>query len=62
MGGLILIFLLALLIVILITPALRARRQRLDDRTANTAHDEVMRRLETHRKWHETEDDPGGRD
>jgi hypothetical protein len=62
MGGLILIFLLALLIVILITPALRARRQRLEDRTTNTAHDEVMRRLETHRKWRETEDDPRGRD
>lgn len=52
MGGLILIFLLAILIVVLVTPAARAyadrkRRERSGD---STAHDAVISRLEDHRK------------
>ena len=51
MGGVILIFLMAILIVILVTPAIRAhveskRRQATDQ----SAHDAVISRLEDHRK------------
>lgn len=50
MGGVILVFLLAVAIVILVTPALRARAREKRDEVAKTAHDAVISRLEDHRK------------
>jgi len=50
MGGVILVFLLALAIVILVTPALRARGRKQRDDVAETAHEAVISRLEDHRK------------
>ena len=50
MGGVILVFLLAIAIVILVTPALRARAREKRDDVAKTAHDAVISRLEDHRK------------
>lgn len=50
MGGIILVFLLGLAIVILVTPALRARAREKRDDVAKSAHDAVISRLEDHRK------------
>ena len=50
MGGVILIFLLALAIVILVTPALRGRGRKSRDDVAQSAHDAVISRLEDHRR------------
>jgi hypothetical protein len=50
MGGVILIFLLAMVIVILVTPALRARGRKARDDVAQSAHDAVISRLEDHRR------------
>jgi flagellar biosynthesis/type III secretory pathway M-ring protein FliF/YscJ len=50
MGGVILVFLIGLAIVILVTPALRARGRKQRDDVAQTAHDAVISRLEDHRK------------
>jgi hypothetical protein len=50
MGGVILIILLGIAIVILVTPALRARGRKQRDDVAQTAHDAVISRLEDHRK------------
>jgi type II secretory pathway pseudopilin PulG len=50
MGGVILVFLLAIAIVILVTPALRARARAKRDEVAKSAHDAVVSRLEDHRK------------
>jgi len=51
MGGIILIVLLALLIVILITPAIRARTTSAKREDGEpTAHDAVISRLEDHRR------------
>ncbi len=50
MGGVILVFLLGLAIVILVTPALRARAREKRDDVAKSAHDAVISRLEDHRK------------
>lgn len=50
MGGVILVFLLGLAIVILVTPALRARARERRDEVAKSAHDAVISRLEDHRK------------
>jgi len=49
MGGVILVFLLAMAIVILVTPALRARGRKNRDDVAQSAHDAVISRLEDHR-------------
>lgn len=52
MGGVIFVFLLALVIVILVTPALRARlsRQRPpSEPREETPHEVVIRRLDDHR-------------
>ena len=62
MGGVILIGLLALVIVLLLTPALRARAVRKRDDVANAAHEAVISRLEDHRKPKpRNPDDPNGR-
>jgi type II secretory pathway pseudopilin PulG len=50
MGGVILVFLLAVAIVILVTPALRARGRRNRDDVAQSAHEAVISRLEDHRR------------
>ena len=50
MGGIILVFLLAIAIVILVTPALRARAREKRDEVAKSAHDAVISRLEDHRR------------
>jgi len=50
MGGVILVFLLAIAIVILVTPALRARARGKRDEVAKSDHDAVVSRLEDHRK------------
>ena len=50
MGGIILVFLLAIAIVILVTPALCARAREKRDEVAKSAHDAVISRLEDHRK------------
>ncbi len=50
MGGVILVFLLAIAIVILVTPALRARARGKREEVAKSAHDAVVSRLEDHRK------------
>ncbi|HEX5006610.1 MAG TPA: hypothetical protein VFV70_05825 [Hyphomonadaceae bacterium] len=57
MGGIILIALLALLIVILITPAIRARAANARrEKGEPTAHDAVVSRLEDHRRRKHTAD------
>ena len=56
MGGIILIALMALLIVILITPAVRARTKDRRDEADRTAHDAVVSRLEDHRRRKQTAD------
>ena len=50
MGGIILVFLLAIAIVILVTPALRARAREKRGEVAKSAHDAVISRLEDHRR------------
>lgn len=50
MGGIIFIELIAIVIVILITPAFRARARRDRDATGSTAHEAVISRLEDHRR------------
>lgn len=50
MGAVVLALLLGIAIVILITPALRARGRKQRDEVAQTAHEAVVSRLEDHRK------------
>ena len=50
MGGIIFIGLLAIVIVILITPALRARAREKREQGEPTAHEAVVSRLEDHRR------------
>ncbi len=50
MGGVILVFLLALVVVILVTPALRARAERKRQALDQRAHEAVVSRLEDHRR------------
>jgi hypothetical protein len=50
MGGMILVFLLILVVVILVTPALRTRARKQRDDVANAAHEAVVSRLEDHRR------------
>lgn len=50
MGGFILVFLLILVVVILVTPALRNRGRQQRDDVARTAHEAVVSKLEDHRK------------
>jgi len=57
MGGLILLFLFLLGLVILLTPALRARARMQEERDVNVVHEEVLRRLELHRKRRDGEAD-----
>jgi hypothetical protein len=57
MGGIILVVLLALLIVILITPAIRARAAKGKRNAVDrTAHEAVVSRLEDHRRRKQTAD------
>lgn len=56
MGGIILIALLAVLVVILITPALRARARERQAGENPTAHEAVVSRLEDHRRRKQTAD------
>jgi hypothetical protein len=49
MGGIILALLLGMVIVILVTPALRARGRKQRDDVAQTAHEAVIKRLDDHR-------------
>ena len=53
MGGVILLFLLAILIVVLVTPAIRARFGRLPtpppEGGQESPHEQVVRRLDDHR-------------
>jgi hypothetical protein len=56
MGGIILIALMALLIVILITPAIRRRAKQKRDEGDPTAHEAVVSRLEDHRRRKQTAD------
>lgn len=60
MGGLILLFLFLLGLVILVTPALRARARAREEREVNAAHEEVLRRLEVHRKRRDADDEATG--
>ena len=50
MGGIILVGLLAILIVVLITPALRARAKEKREAVDRTEHEAVVSRLEDHRR------------
>ena len=50
MGGIILIALVALVIVILITPAIRSRTKQKRNEVEQTAHEAVVSRLEDHRR------------
>ena len=50
MGDVILFFLFVLAIVILITPALRARGRKRRDDVVQSAHEAVISRLEDHRR------------
>jgi hypothetical protein len=49
MGGVILILLLGIAIVILLTPAIRARARKQRDDIAESAHEAVIKRLDDHR-------------
>lgn len=65
MGGVIFIFLLALVIVILISPAIRARFGRRPPPSASeprqeTPHEVVIRRLDDHRARRNTQRDDAG--
>lgn len=57
MGGLILAFLLGVVVVILVTPALRARARARRERVQDAAHEAVIRRLDDHRKRRRPGDD-----
>jgi hypothetical protein len=57
MGGIILVLLLGVAIVILLTPALRARGRKQRDDVAETAHEAVVKRLDDHRKRRSTSED-----
>lgn len=50
MGGIIFVGLLAIIIVILVTPALRARAREKREEVDRTAHEAVVSRLEDHRR------------
>lgn len=50
MGGVILVFILAMLVVILLTPALRARAKEKRETVDGSAHEAVVSRLEDHRR------------
>ena len=56
MGGIILIGLIAILIVLLITPAVRARAKERREAVDRTAHETVVSRLEDHRRRKQTAD------
>jgi hypothetical protein len=56
MGGIILVGLIAVLIVILITPAIRARTRERRGEVDRTAHDAVVSKLEDHRRRRQTAD------
>ncbi|HEY7800123.1 MAG TPA: hypothetical protein VIA80_15250 [Hyphomonadaceae bacterium] len=56
MGGIILVGLIAVLIVILITPALRARAKVKRSEVDHTAHEAVVSRLEDHRRRKQSAD------
>lgn len=57
MGGAILIVLLGLVVIILITPALRARARRRRMQVQDAAHEAVVQRLDDHRKRKRPSDD-----
>jgi hypothetical protein len=62
MGGVIFISLVALLLVILVLPAIRAevaRRRALRRPASETAHEAVIRRLDDHRTRRKTPTDEG---
>ncbi len=50
MGGFILFGLFVLVIVLLVSPALRARAQSRREHRRQAAHEEVVRRLDDHRR------------
>ena len=50
MGGIIFIGLLAIIIVLLVTPALRARAREKREEVDRTAHEAIVSRLEDHRR------------
>ena len=56
MGGIILIALVAILIVVLITPALRARAREKREKADSTAHEAVVSKLEDHRRRRQNAD------
>jgi hypothetical protein len=51
MGGVILIVLVGLAVVILLTPAMRARARERRNEVAKAAEDAVVRRIEDHKEW-----------
>jgi hypothetical protein len=57
MGGIVLVFLLAMVVVILVTPALRARAKERREAVDRTDHETVVSRLEDHRR---RRNDPAG--
>lgn len=50
MGGVILLFIVGLVVVILVTPALRERARKRMERDRDTVHEAVVRRLDDHRR------------
>ncbi len=66
MGVAILIFIVALIVVILITPAMRERERKRRDAIKDTVHEAVVRRLDDHRRQREEqgsdESDAGDKD
>jgi flagellar biosynthesis/type III secretory pathway M-ring protein FliF/YscJ len=50
MGGVILFFLFVAVLVILVSPAMRARGRQTRDEVERSAHEAVVRRLEDHRR------------
>jgi hypothetical protein len=57
MGGLILIFLVAGIVVLLLTPALRARARAQRLKEYDQAHEAIVKRLDDHRKKRQPSDD-----
>jgi hypothetical protein len=60
LGGLILVFILALVVLLLITPAIRARRERAippPEADPDSPHGVVVHRLDDHRKTRSGADD-----
>jgi flagellar biosynthesis/type III secretory pathway M-ring protein FliF/YscJ len=57
MGGVIFVFLILMVIVILVTPALRNRGRKQRDDLAQTAHEAVISKLEDHRKRRQSSED-----